>query len=123
MGEEFPLEDHCIKEINMSFIRKMDGFLIEYSDRDCLADREGKRIFTYRQFDELSGKVAGKLQAKGIKQGDAVIICLGRCTEYVAAEYGAMRYGAVAIPIIPSYPAPRVDYIKKDARTNKYIID
>lgn len=99
----------------MSFVTRIDSALLEFSEKDCVADNEGTRTITYKQFNELSLKVAEKLKAVGINEGDSVIICMGRCHEYVAAEYGAMRMGAVAIPIIPSYPEARIEFIKNDS--------
>jgi len=99
----------------MGFINRIDSVLKEYRDRNCLADREGQRKLTYRNLDELSGKAAVKLRALGIRKGDTVMIRIGRSSEYIAAEYGAVRMGAVAIPVLPSYPEARSEYIRKDA--------
>ena len=99
----------------MEFINRIDSVLKEYRDRNCLADREGQRKLTYRNLDELSGKAAVKLRALGIRKGDTVMIRIGRSSEYIAAEYGAVRMGAVAIPVLPSYPEARTEYIRKDA--------
>ena len=107
----------------MGFIKDVDDMLIKYSDRNYLIDHDGNRTLTYGQFNMLSGKVSEKLLSMGIKEGDAVIICIGRCAEYPAAEYGIMRIGAVAIPIIPEYPQARIDYIKNDADVKMVITE
>lgn len=99
----------------MGFIVKIDAALKEYREKTCIVDQEGTRATTYEQFDELSGKVAEKLKSLGVKKNDAVIISQGRVMEYIAAEYGVLRLGAVAIPIIPSYPEARVAYIQQDS--------
>lgn len=99
----------------MSFVLKIDQALKEYGNCPCIVDQEGTRTLTYREFDELSLKVSKKLKSLGISEGDSVIVSIGRSREYIVAEYGILRMGAVAIPIIPSYPEARVEFIKKDA--------
>ncbi|WP_026508484.1 AMP-binding protein [Butyrivibrio sp. MC2013] len=99
----------------MGFIEKIDNALRTYADTPCLTDKDATRTISYKEFNALSGKAAVKLMSMGIRKKDAVIIRLGRSYEYLAAEYGAVRIGATAIPVIPSYPEARVEYIKKDA--------
>ena len=107
----------------MGFIVRIDGALKKFCNESCLTDKEAKRTITYREFDELSGKVGLKLRSLGICEGEAVIIRIGRCYEYIAAEYGAVRSGAVAIPVLPSYPDARIDYIKKDSNAKLMITE
>lgn len=107
----------------MGFISTIDSALKEYKDELYICDNDGTRTMTYEEFNVLSGKVSEKLISKGIKKGDAVVISMERNREYVAAEYGVIRLGGTAIPVIPSYPEARVSYIKKDSGTKLVITE
>ena len=83
-------------------------------DSIAITDRDGKRSFTYGQLDSLSDQIANRLISRGVGAGDSVIILLPRITEYIACEIALLKIGAVIVPLIPEYPADRVEYIKKD---------
>lgn len=87
----------------------------KYKDCPAITDKDGERTLTYGELDILSGRVAAKLLSLGIGYDDTVAVIMGRHMEYVAAELGILKMGAVVIPLIPSYPEKRVEYIKKDA--------
>lgn len=88
----------------------------KYRDMPAITDRDAERTLSYAQLSELAGRCAGKLAAAGVRAGDRVIVRMGRRTEYIAAELGILRLGAVVIPLIPSYPEERVRYIVDDAQ-------
>ncbi|MCF0146029.1 MAG: non-ribosomal peptide synthetase, partial [Eubacterium sp.] len=99
----------------MNYVELFKAAVLNNGNDPALTDRDGKRTLTYRELDELSGRVAAKLAALSVKKQDAVLIILPRCSEYVAAELGIFKLGAVFVPLIPEYPKDRVAYIKKDA--------
>ena len=86
-----------------------------YRDCPAITDQDGRRTLTYKELDELSGRVAAKLQSMGVGYDDVVAVMMGRHSEYVAAELGILKGGGVVIPLIPSYPEKRVEYIRKDS--------
>ncbi len=69
------------------------------------AIRTDARTLTYRQVAALSCAYASTLQADGIERGERVIVALPDTPEYVAALFGILRYGAVAVMINPDAPA------------------
>jgi long-chain acyl-CoA synthetase len=54
---------------------------------------------TYQQVDEGSARVAGLLKAKGVEPGDRVGIMLPNVPYFALAYYGALRAGAVVVPM------------------------
>ena len=56
---------------------------------------------TYAELDELAARAAGALQKLGVRAGDAVAFVLPNTVDSVAAFHGAVRLGAVAVPLSP----------------------
>lgn len=98
-----------------------DSFL-SYADKAAFIDHSGKRVTTYRQLDEMSGKIARGIIEKGCKKGAIIPVLMPRCTEYIAAEIGIMKAGCAFAPLITDYPKDRVAYIKKDCNSS-FVID
>lgn len=103
-----------------NFLDRFQEMVHWYPDKTAIVDMDGSRHTTYRELSILSGKVAAKLCEQGETgaidgmDGRAVVVCMDRRMEYVAAEIGIMMAGAVYVPLIPDYPQDRVDYIRKD---------
>lgn len=105
----------------MSYFDLFKQTVLANSDKPVIADSDARRTLSYCQLDELSGKIAAKLSALKCKKGDAVIVRLGRKAEFIAAELGVMKLGCAAVPILPSYPQERVDYISRDCKAELII--
>ncbi len=98
----------------MNFLEKFGGIVHQYSEKTAIVDMDGTRSTAYRELWELSGKVAAKLRKTQEAAGKAVLVCMDRRMEYVAAEIGVMMASAAYVPLLPEYPEERVDYIRKD---------
>ena len=70
---------------------------------------------TYRELDERARRVAQWLLARGTVVGSRVAVSVTRSADMVAAVLGVMKAGAAYIPIDPSYPADRRDFMRSDA--------
>src|SRR5579864_2407406 len=55
--------------------------------------------WTYRQLAEMAFRFARELEARGIGKGDRVLLWGDNCAEWVAAFFGCMLRGAVAVPM------------------------
>ena len=56
-------------------------------------------ILSYRRISEDSGRVAHWLKSKGVVPGDRVAIKLEPSRAFYAAVFGAMKAGAIAVPL------------------------
>jgi amino acid adenylation domain-containing protein len=75
------------------------------------------KSISYKQLDELSGKIAVYLtETKKIKQGDLVGILLEREEQLIPFILGILKTGAAYVPIDPGFPAERIQTIIADAR-------
>jgi long-chain acyl-CoA synthetase len=54
---------------------------------------------SYRDLDQAAGRVAGLLQAKGIRPGDRVGVMLPNVPYFAAVYYGILRSGGVVVPM------------------------
>jgi long-chain acyl-CoA synthetase len=63
---------------------------------------KGRQI-SYRQLELLSERFASALIELGVKPGDRVALCLPNCPQFMIAEFGAWKAGAIACPFNPTY--------------------
>ncbi|MFC4024502.1 fatty acid--CoA ligase family protein [Oceanobacillus longus] len=66
---------------------------------------------TYQELEGAIQKFASSLKELGYKKGDHIAIVVGNSPYYVIGLYGALRLGAVVIPINPLYTPSELSYI------------
>ena len=76
---------------------------------------EGERRFTYADLDGMARGVARALSARGFARGDRIAIVSANRTEFIAAYYGIMRAGFVAVPVNYRFPDATIEFILRDA--------
>lgn len=59
----------------------------------------GEQRFTYSDFADRVGRLAGAILAAGIKPGDRVAFLSGNCHRLLEAYYGVLEAGAVLLPL------------------------
>src|SRR6266849_4826204 len=64
---------------------------------------------SYGELAALANRAGNALRAQGVSRGDRVLIALPDSVEFVAAFFGAVKIGAVAVPVNPF--ARSSDYI------------
>jgi len=87
-------------------------------DKVAIIDLGGEqrpREFSYRTLDEMANGVARALLARGLERGDRVAILSANRTEFLAAYYGIMRAGLVAVPVNFKFPRKTIHFIIADA--------
>lgn len=85
---------------------------------DATAVREGDAAWTYADVDRATAGVAAS-----IAPGSVVGVALPRSARAVMAILGVLRAGAAYVPIDPSWPAERIDYVIRDAACALVIAD
>ena len=81
---------------------------------------EGERI-SYRELDRRAASAAGALRAHGIEAGDRVAIKLPNTPAYVAAYFGVLRLGAIAVPLNVLLAQPEIDARLEAAMPRAYV--
>jgi long-chain acyl-CoA synthetase len=67
------------------------------------------RCLTYRQLEAAVQAQAGRLADAGVEPGDRIALRLPTSVDYVVAFFGALRAGAVVVPLSPQTPGPELD--------------
>ncbi|MBD2385488.1 class I adenylate-forming enzyme family protein [Cylindrospermum sp. FACHB-282] len=72
------------------------------------------KSFTYKEINELAGRVANGLQGLGIKRGDRVALFLPNIPEFIISYLGILKIGAVAVSVNVMLKSAEVSYILHD---------
>jgi amino acid adenylation domain-containing protein len=81
----------------------------------AIAVKFGPHQFTYEALNQGSNQLARYLQRMGVAPGGRVGICLERGAEAIAAMLAVLKAGAAYVPLDPSYPAERLQFMLQDA--------
>ena len=93
---------------------KLAEHLKENPDHAFLYDESTAKGLTYRQFDELSGKVRAFLMDNRIAKEDFVLINLPRGSQPLIAAMGVWRTGAAFALVEDTYAPERIDFIRQN---------
>jgi len=78
----------------------------------------GGESLSYAELQASSNRVAHLLQARGVRAGDCVGLCLDRNLHLMSIIIGILKAGATYIPLDASYPAQRIQYILENAQAD-----
>jgi long-chain acyl-CoA synthetase len=95
-------------------------------DKTAFVDLGGEtapRKFSWRDVDKYAHAVAQGIVARGMFRGDRVAILSANRAEYVAALFGIMRAGLVAVPVNFKFPKETVEFIIADSGAKLVLCD
>jgi amino acid adenylation domain-containing protein len=73
---------------------------------------------TYAQLEAMSNRLAHLFRDRGVKRGDRVGLFFPKSVQSVACMLGALKAGAMYVPIDPQAPPARVAYITRNCEIN-----
>lgn len=73
---------------------------------------------TFHELNKQANRFANYLISNGITTGSVVAICINRSIEMMIAILGILKAGAAYLPLDPSYPKVRFDFILKDSEVS-----
>ena len=76
----------------------------------------GDLSVSYRELDARSNRLARHLRDLGVAPSSVVGVCVERSPDLVVAVLGILKTGAAYLPLDPSYPPERLDFMLEDAR-------
>lgn len=102
-------------------VPSFDGVLFEAFERNVAARghdvaviHKGEAI-SYQVLNEHANRIAHRLLASGIGKGDLVGVYLERSFHMIASLLGILKAGAAYVPMDPTYPEQRLQFILEDA--------
>jgi amino acid adenylation domain-containing protein len=78
---------------------------------------------TYRELDEMSGRVAAGLAAMGVARGQPVGVCVRRSAAMIGLLLGILKSGSAYVPVDIGYPTRRITFTCQDAGVRLLIAD
>jgi long-chain acyl-CoA synthetase len=94
---------------------------LRFSDRPALAMIDGEEL-TYAQLWQRVQDVTAFLLRRGVRHGDRVGILAENMPNWGVAYFGVTGMGAVAVPILPDFPAPDIARIIRHAEVSAVFV-
>jgi natural product biosynthesis luciferase-like monooxygenase protein len=82
---------------------------------DAVAVICGDESLSYAELNQRSNQLARHLQSLGVGPEMRVGVCVERSLEMIVGLLGVLKAGAAYVPIDPSYPLERVQFMLQDA--------
>ncbi len=101
--------DVSLVEINPKFERQRTSWR-EYSLIETNSREVYRKEITWQDFNCRANRFANLLLSRGVKKGDKVAILLMNCLEWLPVYFGALKSGAMAVPLNYRYTADEIKY-------------
>jgi long-chain acyl-CoA synthetase len=92
-------------------------------EKPFLFSEADKRQFTYKEFEAAVKRVAGVLQAHGVRKGDVVSLLLPNSVEYVIGYFACWHIGALAGPINSLLKAHEIAYVISNSEAKALLVN
>jgi amino acid adenylation domain-containing protein len=100
-------QDHCLHElIAAQAERTPEAIAVVFEDRHL----------TYRSLNRRANQLARRLQSLGVGPDVLVGVCLERSLDLVVSLLAVLKAGGVYVPLDPSYPADRLQFMLANAQ-------
>jgi benzoate-CoA ligase family protein len=83
---------------------------------DKIAIECGEERVTYRQLSERVNRVGNALRSLGVRAEERVFLALQDTPEFLYCFFGAIKIGAVAVPVNTYLKSPEFEYLLNDCR-------
>jgi amino acid adenylation domain-containing protein len=83
----------------------------------------GDERVSYSELNQRANRLAHHLRSLGAKPDARVAICAERGIEFVVAALATLKAGAAYVPLDPSYPFERLDYMLSDSAPFAVLVD
>ncbi|MBG9479246.1 amino acid adenylation domain-containing protein, partial [Lysinibacillus sphaericus] len=77
---------------------------------------------SYRELNERANVLAHKLRELGVRPDDFVAIMAERSIEVITGIYGIIKAGAAYVPIDPTYPEERIEFMLEDCQPKALLL-
>lgn len=108
-------------EIDKTVIDMFRQTAAQIPDSTAVVYREN--TYSYSDTDRISDSIAVYLSENGIGRGDVVSVLIGRSEYMPIASLGVLKTGAAYLPLDPSYPEERLNFMVQDCAAKLLITD
>ncbi len=109
------------QDLETSPVEMIESWMERAPDSIAVVYKDVRR--TYRDLDDISARICGYIQSKGIGKEDFVSVLVSRSEWIVLATIGILRSGAAYQPLDPSYPKERLNFMVKDSNAKLVIVE
>jgi long-chain acyl-CoA synthetase len=118
---------HYDSDVRPSLAPYPDKTLVDYLD--ALARTKGSatgllfkgRAVSYGQLDRASNAFAAALRDLGVRKGDRVAVLLPNCPQFLIAEFGTWKAGAIVVAVNPTYSEREIEQVLDSTRTETVV--
>jgi len=98
----------------------------KFPEKEAVVFRDGeggREAVTHAEFDARTNRVARGLRERGLEQGDTVAVYTQNSTETLETYLGAMKVGALPVPINHRFRSREVRYVLEDSGADLLVFD
>ncbi|MEP7338035.1 MAG: amino acid adenylation domain-containing protein [Acidobacteriota bacterium] len=77
-----------------------------------------EQVLTYEELNRRANQLAHRLRRMGVGPETPVGIMMERSVELIVALFGVLKAGGACVPLDPTYPRQRLDFMLQDARVS-----
>ncbi|WP_379155608.1 amino acid adenylation domain-containing protein [Paenibacillus sp. sgz5001063] len=105
----------------LNVVELIEAESIRHPDQEAVTD--GTLRYTYKQLNERANAIAEHLIHRGAAPGQRVGMLIPRSADTLAVQLGILKTGAAYLPIDPSTPAEKMNYMLEDSGVQLLIAD
>lgn len=106
------------KNINLSIL--IDEIALRYPEKTAVYYNQ--QSLNYQQLIARANQFSAYLSAQGIKAGDIVGLAAECSIEMLICMIGMLKTGAIYVPIDPTYPQDRIDFMLADSNAKLLLV-
>ncbi len=100
----------------------VDQMASDYPDHDALVYYHRGLRYTYKEFCHTCNQVAKGFMSLGVEKGENVAIWANNVSEWVLAQFGTAKMGAVLVTVNTNYRAFELEYLLKQSDSTTIIL-
>jgi len=105
----------------MNLVKFLKTRVQRYGNKTLLYSDDGN--ITYREFDEITDRIAFGLEKMGITTGDRVAVLHQNNPQTLLSYFAIIKAGGIVVPINPIYTAREVKYLLNNSKSKGIIVN